>query len=310
MKSIFYQLNQILEHVNGSRKILQWLSKLAHEHQTGKKQDKEVNANGILFLNKNIAEQTRLKCKSCSLFKFFRRKDIAKAYFYNTLHLKRLGSSRRRQHFVRSMNMKRENLSRGLSPSHRSDSGAHLGSTKVLPISSDHAAQSASENGNRQCPKPEKKDKTKTISKMKELLRWAAATKSEKSEKFLGRKVFRFRDKTTLKPVPDDDQLSNDSPKISFRWDVESCSTISSTYSEISSIASSTRNDQSGKRNALSLSSTPANREQQGCRTGNWITTDSELNSVSLMNSRGARTLNTNQDHWSGESDHWTNKES
>lgn len=132
--------------------------------------------------------------------------------------------------------------------------------------------------------------------------------------------VFRFRDKTTLKPVPDDDQLSNDSPKISFRWDVESCSTISSTYSEISSIASSTRNDQSGKRNALSLSSTPANREQQGCRTGNWITTDSEckylhhhqslfqefmsekygfffiispVNSVSLMNSRGARTLNT-----------------
>lgn len=151
--------------------------------------------------------------------------------------------------------------------------------------------------------------------------------------------VFHFRNKTTLKAVPGDDQLSNDSPKISFRWEVESCSTISSAYSEISSMASSTKNDQSGKANTLSLSSTPAHKEQQNaaCRAGNWITTDSEckylyqhhslfqefmnenygfssqsdwLFSLTVMNSRGARTLNTKQDHWSEDSDHWINDDS
>lgn len=37
-----------------------------------------------------------------------------------------------------------------------------------------------------------KGDKTKTLSKMKELLRWVAVAKSEKGGKFMGRKVHFF----------------------------------------------------------------------------------------------------------------------
>lgn len=72
--------------------------------------------------------------------------------------------------------------------------------------------------------------------------------------------VLHFRNRGTLKAVPDDDRLSNDSPKISFRWDVESCSTTSSAIS----MASST--------NRTSIQ----DRDHFTTRKGNWITTDSE----------------------------------
>lgn len=83
-----------------------------------------------------------------------------------------------------------------------------------------------------------------------------------------------FGKRGVLKPVPDDDQLSNDSPKISFRWEVESCSTTSSAYSAIS-MASTFLNDKSG--NKLPVSAT-TNKDGDQCtpKAGNWITTDSE----------------------------------
>lgn len=81
-----------------------------------------------------------------------------------------------------------------------------------------------------------------------------------------------MRNKSTLKSVPDDDQLSNDSPKISFRWEVESCSTTSSVYSAIS-MASSTKNNNVDQ--TMSLNSTPLHNID-AARPGNWITTDSE----------------------------------
>lgn len=79
--------------------------------------------------------------------------------------------------------------------------------------------------------------------------------------------VMQFRARSVaLKPVPDDDQLSIDSPKISFRWDVQSCSTVSS--ASAISMASASKIDQiSGL-----LESAP--------RKGNWITTDSECKSI------------------------------
>lgn len=128
--------------------------------------------------------------------------------------------------------------------------------------------------------KTNKGDKAKTLSKMKELLRWAAAAKAEKGGKYISRKVLHFRNKAALKAVPDDDQLSNDSPKISFRWDVESCSTTSSAYSAISSIASSSKNFDQTSITQLqpSLLSTPLhNFDLSVVRPGNWITTDSEF---------------------------------
>jgi hypothetical protein len=86
--------------------------------------------------------------------------------------------------------------------------------------------------------------------------------------------VLQFRNRGSLKAVPDDDQLSNDSPKISFRWDVESCSTTSSAYSAFS-MASSSQIDQNV--NIPSSNSTPfQDNHYATSRKGNWITTDSD----------------------------------
>ncbi|XP_057798218.1 uncharacterized protein LOC131014302 isoform X2 [Salvia miltiorrhiza] len=151
---------------------------------------------------------------------------------------------------------------------------SHVGN-KVLPISD--AAQASSASSGDQCPNADNKkektkgDKMKTIRRMKELLKWAAAARTDKGAKYIGRKVLHFRNKSTaLKAVQDDDDLSNDSPKISFRWEVESCSTTSSVYSAISAVASSLRHDHILA--AASLNSTPLR-----ARPGNWITTDSEF---------------------------------
>ncbi|XP_060676397.1 uncharacterized protein LOC107426648 isoform X3 [Ziziphus jujuba] len=154
--------------------------------------------------------------------------------------------------------------------SKKSVEGSKLDRNKVLPIS--EATLSTSTSTNEPCSTSEKKeklkgDKTKTMSRMKELLRWAAASKSEKAAKFMGRKVLQFRNRGALKSVPDDDQLSIESPKISFRWDVESCSTTLSAYSAISAMS------------MPSLYSTTIIHDGDHClpRKGNWITTDSEF---------------------------------
>ncbi|KAL3531134.1 hypothetical protein ACH5RR_010456 [Cinchona calisaya] len=185
------------------------------------------------------------------------------------------------------MKMKKEDLARGLGMiNHRAENN------KVLPIN-DHQTSSSSnsstnETDHHQCgssteEKKEKSkgDKAKTLSRMKELLRWAAASKAEKGGKYITRKVLQFRNRATLKAVPDDDQLSNDSPKISFRWDVQSCSTTSSAYSAISSIASSSKNFDQTLITQLqpSLVATTPLHYNNGIsivRQGNWITTDSE----------------------------------
>ncbi|KAJ7961491.1 Elongation factor G like [Quillaja saponaria] len=273
--------------------ILQWLLKLSHEQEREitsspppkekASSDREAKENNIILFHHHgvcqrakTIEGSKLGYKKLKPFPFLCRKDIAKACFYSTVNLRRIGSFNRRQHFVQSIKMKKENIASGLGISNKADSAAHVGN-KVLPISD--VPLSTSTNTNEQCGVSEKKerfkgDKTKTMSRMKELLRWAAAAKTEKGGKF-GRKVLRFRNRGTLKAVPDDDQLSNDSPKISFRWDVESCSTTSSAYSAIS-VASSLKNVQI----LNETSSNPTvfqNSQQYTCRKGNWITTDSEF---------------------------------
>ncbi|KAK3231185.1 hypothetical protein Dsin_003066 [Dipteronia sinensis] len=161
---------------------------------------------------------------------------------------------------------------------------SHAGN-KVLPIS-DSTLSSSNNTKNddiddHQCCTLDKNNKivnkTKTMSRMKELLRWAAAVKSDKGGKYIGRKVLQFRNRTTLKTVADDDKLSMESPKISFRWDVESCFTTTS----CSAYSASMINDQissCNNINMLSLSSTPIH-DMNHCstRTGNWITTDAEF---------------------------------
>ncbi|KAK9280998.1 hypothetical protein L1049_003889 [Liquidambar formosana] len=271
--------------------ILRWLFKVAHEEKAREistsLDNKEVTAAAQEANPKHIVlsehqkpkkvEENELGHHSSKVFAVLRRRDIAKAYFYSILNLKRLKNFNRRQHWNRSMRMKKEDIARGLGISHKADSAAHAGN-RVLPISD--TTPSSSDITNDQCGSLEKKDrlkgdKTKVISRMKELLRWAAAAKSEKGGKYISRKVLYFRNRGTLKAVPDDDQLSNDSPKISFRWDLESCSTSSSAYSAFS-MASSSKNVQAA--NNPSMNSTPI-QDPDGCpsRTGNWITTDSEF---------------------------------
>ncbi|KAJ0112499.1 hypothetical protein Patl1_01620 [Pistacia atlantica] len=178
------------------------------------------------------------------------------------------------------MKTKKEDIVQGLgSSSHKTDSTTHAAAgNKVLPITD--STLSSATNTNQQQSTQEKKenklDKTRTISRMKELLRWAAATKSDKGGKFIGRKVLQFRNRSALKAVPDDEQLNIESPKISFRWEVESCSTTSSVYSGISMASSSKNYDH--QTNTVSLNSTPIHDINHFTpRKGNWITTDSEF---------------------------------
>ncbi|KAG6670928.1 hypothetical protein I3843_Q027500 [Carya illinoinensis] len=256
--------------------ILQWLFKVTHEQTkqstsspSNKKEttnDHEAKSKHIVLF-KHCGLRGRLTSKSLKPFKILFRRDIAKACFHGTLNLKRLGSINRRQHRVRSTKMKKEDIARGFGISLKvADTATHAGN-KVLPIS--ETTLSTSTNTNDQCGSSEKKDrlkgdKTKTMSRMKELLRWAAAAKSGKGGKFIGRKVLHFRNRGNLRSVPDDDQLSSDSPKISFCWDVESCPTVSSTYSAISMASSSNPTQIQDKDHITS-------------RKGNWITTDSEF---------------------------------
>ncbi|KAL3517780.1 hypothetical protein ACH5RR_020369 [Cinchona calisaya] len=289
--------------------ILQWLLKVAHEtpRQTvcsstsnkkeGLKGDQRVKPKETKLSKSTTPEierrqiktdQTDLVCRNLNLFKILRKKDIVKACFCCTLNLKRVGSCRRREQFVNSMKMKKEDLAKeiGMISSHKA------AENKVLPISDQNTPSSSSSSTNdhtdHQCGNTaEKKEKTnkgdnkaKTLSKMKELFRWAAASKAEKGGKYISRKVLHFRNKAALKAVPDDDQLSNDSPKISFRWDVESCSTTSSAYSAISSIASLSKNFDQISITQLQpclIRSPLHNNDISFVRPGNWITTDSEF---------------------------------
>ncbi|KAL6564571.1 hypothetical protein OROMI_016021 [Orobanche minor] len=157
---------------------------------------------------------------------------------------------------------------------------------KVLPIT-DHTTQSSSSsaNHNEHCrPNLDKNEKTKgdgtkTISRLKELLKRAVAAKAEKGGKYIGRKVLLFKNRTAIKAAPDNmNQLNDDeSPKISFRWEVETCSTTSSVYSAISALAFSLKQGQVSNPDSID-SSTPLHVRSDRCvtRPGNWITTDSE----------------------------------
>ncbi|CAK7349370.1 unnamed protein product [Dovyalis caffra] len=177
-------------------------------------------------------------------FAFLCRKDVAKACFYSTLDLKRPNSYNSSQlHCIPSRKMKQEETAgrgQGMGISNKVDSAAE-GGNKVLPVSGTTLSSSA--RTNEQSSTLEKKDKikgdkSKAISRMKELLRWTAAAKSERGGKFISRKVLQLRSRATLKAVTDDDQLNIESPKISFGWEVESCSTPSSAYSAISMASS------------------------------------------------------------------------
>ncbi|XP_043707083.1 uncharacterized protein LOC122656568 [Telopea speciosissima] len=167
---------------------------------------------------------------------------------------------------------------------------AHVGN-KVLPISDSNDQHESSEK--RDQPKG---NKAKAISRMKELLRWAAAAKAEKGGKYISRKLLYFRTRGALKEAAHDDDSSLSSPKISFRWDIGSCSTSSSAYSGFSFTSSSTKTDRTqikplvtkSAAHNVSVPDSSTNKDaiasnqdsDEQCtsrRGGNWITTDEEF---------------------------------
>ncbi|KAF8388363.1 hypothetical protein HHK36_027029 [Tetracentron sinense] len=286
--------------------ILQWLFKVSPE-------DKERETSPSPSNKKTVVTVQEVESKDLALFRksgiYRRTEEIeageaehkgldsftillgrgnARTQFYSTLNLKRLGSFHNRDNFY-TMKMKKEEPAIGLDIGHKADSAAHVGN-KVLPICD--VTLSSSNNSHHQCWPSEKKDKpkgdkNKTISRMKELLRWAAAAKSEKGGKYISQKVLYFRNRSAIKAVAHDDQMSSDSPKISFRWDLGSCSTSSSVYSAMSAREDRnwTKPYSNSTANAVSASdrdtkeTTLANQDKDGCnlRTGNWITTDADF---------------------------------
>lgn len=93
------------------------------------------------------------------------------------------------------MKMKKEESSRDKAIVGKTDSTTH-GGNKILPVTNETPLSSSAER-NDQCDNTLSKDqmkgdKKKPISRMKELLRWAASVKTEKGGKFTGKKVNHF----------------------------------------------------------------------------------------------------------------------
>lgn len=87
--------------------------------------------------------------------------------------------------------MTKEDITRGLtftSTPKKDDVTSRVGN-KVLPVNESNTTSSSSNMNSSIVMKKENGDRTKTISRMKELLRWAAAVKSEKGGKYIARKV-------------------------------------------------------------------------------------------------------------------------
>ncbi|WOK94923.1 hypothetical protein Cni_G03628 [Canna indica] len=159
---------------------------------------------------------------------------------------------------------------------------------KVLPIcdamsTASKCGDSGSDGSDKDAQKSERR---RAVSRMKELLRWAAAAKSSKGgSSSKGWKALYFRQKAALKAEAD--ESSSTSSKISFKWDVGSCSSASSAYSP-HSLASTSRNDHMMVKNLSRLSvnlhsaETDANllgspKSEYYVRNGQWITTDSNF---------------------------------
>lgn len=268
--------------------ILQWVSKGSNDHEIGRSnyssptnqnaiRDEKGKGKDLVTLRHHRAyrrtkriESRKLGSKNLKMFIFICGKDIPKACFFRTLNLNRKGYLNRRRHFIHSVNMKREELS-GVGITERADFAAHVGK-KVFPIT--EASFSKTTKINNQRVTAETKDRTKgdrkkPISRMKELLRRVAATKSEKSgENFYEQKVLQFRRQGNIEAIPDDDQLSSESPKISFTWDVET--------SSVHPVATWSENVETN----ISHSQIYIPHKESGCipcRKENWITTDSEF---------------------------------
>lgn len=94
----------------------------------------------------------------------------------------------------------------------------------------------------------------------------------------------KFKNRLASKATTDDDQVNDESPKISFRWEIEGCSTTTASttttiYTTISTVlraSSVLKDDQMQCADTSSSVVDLQGGDQWGAEIGNWITTDSE----------------------------------
>ncbi|XP_073105956.1 uncharacterized protein [Elaeis guineensis] len=270
--------------------ILRWMLKLPRDHlgvastrgRSNREPEDELKPRDLVIYDRDGAPQSwkeELEEKEDEeenkrTFTILTRREDGRTCLYSTLQLKHLRSLYKNQNFWQPENSE-------LRMGHKAES-ANVG-FKVLPICD---AVSTGCNGGGSSDGSEKDahkgQQRKAVSRMKELLRWAAAAKSHKGGS-KGWKVLYFRKRVDLKAQVDDS--SSNSSKVSFRWDVGGCSTSSSVHSPIASMS---RNDQMWMKNSsnpsakLQSSECDANmlvssKSEEYVRTGHWITTDSDF---------------------------------
>ncbi|MED6207487.1 hypothetical protein PIB30_036260 [Stylosanthes scabra] len=248
--------------------ILYWLSKGAREQE---RNNLLVNLHTETEITIEDAEGKEIKRtnriawrKLCfcnkyylKLFTFIYKKDIPKACFYRTLNLKTVRSSVSMDPTHHKMK-KEEEIYKVIGNANN----------KILPLTeapTTTLSSSSLEKKNGKCCVIDDEinskhqivnnngDKKKPISKMKELLRWAAFAKTEKGGKFNGRnKVSKFRKRGTPKEVADgNEQVSN-----------------------ISSFAKNGQTQIADPITTASIDDPVKASSHLANRSGNWITTD------------------------------------
>ncbi|XP_077229843.1 uncharacterized protein LOC143862660 [Tasmannia lanceolata] len=246
--------------------ILQWLLKVSQEQAIettpsskrmltlGEEKEKEKDCDEF------ESDEVELECKD--LFSISLTRANSRTRFYSTLNLRSLKNFCERRDCLHPL--KKEHMS------HKVES-ANVGN-KVLPI----CDATVSVSGTDYSSDGSVNKKRRALSRMKELIRWAATAKSDKGGN-KGWKVLYFRNKGNLKAPPD--EISSSSSKISFRWDVGSCSAYSSALSPLS-LASSTTSHRTFTNQNLEIDSKEtcvSPKDEECVRMGNWITTDSEF---------------------------------
>ncbi|KAL1190575.1 hypothetical protein V5N11_032854 [Cardamine amara subsp. amara] len=243
--------------------IFQWFFKLAKEPEISKScsfkcTDHEPTTT---LTNRKARSSTRgSKHRNQRSYKgiwLWCRKDVSNACFYSTLTLRRLDSFKR-EHLLRSM----AKMKKAQEGGEEEVTSTRFDPKKAIKV----LEQEKQDETNKEKAKSEQSKSKATLSRMKELMRWAAAAKSDKALKFFTPKVMvELRNRRKLKMMNEKESKRMSSE--SARWESsESCTTISS--SDHISIVSSPAI-------LVSLGPTPLYR----CRSkkGNWITTDSEF---------------------------------
>lgn len=143
-------------------------------------------------------EGRKFDIRKLKSFALLCRKDIAKSCFYSTINIKRprtQGFDNMHQYWIQKM--KKEDIVREIREiGQKADSSSAHAGTRVLPITDASIVEQCSNKTDKKVmPNGESKNKAK--SRMKELLRWAMASKSEKGGRFITGKVMFLTSLTT-----------------------------------------------------------------------------------------------------------------